>query len=95
MSLFIMYYLKLKKLLLFLLAIITYCGLLSGCATETVMKWTGQTEIVGKGGAFETKDGIDFYNSGEPAGTYKVLGIIQYSYYRGGNLGCILTLYLI
>lgn len=81
-----MNYLKSKKLLLMPLAIMVCCGLLSGCATGTVMKWTGPTEFVGKGGAVQTKDGIDFYMSGEPAGTFKVLSMIQGSYYRGGNL---------
>ena len=50
------------------------------------MKWTGPTEFVGKGGAVQTKEGIDFYMSGWPAGTFKVLSVIQGSYYRGGNL---------
>ena len=34
----------------------------------------------------QTKDGIDFYMSGEPAGRFRVLSIVQGSYYRGGNL---------
>ena len=50
------------------------------------MKWTGQSEFVGRGGAMQTKDGIDFYMSGEPAGRFRVLSIVQGSYYRGGNL---------
>ena len=32
----------------------------------------------------QTIDGIDFYNAGEPAGRYRVLSIVQVSYYRGG-----------
>jgi hypothetical protein len=81
-----MNYLKSKQRLLILVAIIACCSFLFGCATGTVMKWTGPTEFVGRGGAVQTKDGIDFYMSGEPAGKFKVLSIIQGSYYRGGNL---------
>ncbi len=50
------------------------------------MKWTGQAEFEGKGGAVQTVDGVDFYMSGEPAGRFKVLSIVKGSYYRGGNL---------
>ena len=33
----------------------------------------------------QTIDGIDFYMSGEPAGRFRVLSIMQGSYYRGGS----------
>lgn len=79
-------YLKSKKQMLFLSAMMASWTFLSGCATGTVMKWTGPEEFVGQGGAVQSKEGVDFYMSGRPAGTYKVLSIIQGSYYRGGNL---------
>jgi hypothetical protein len=50
------------------------------------MRWTGQSEFEGRGGAVQTIDGIDFYMSGEPAGRFKVLSILHGSYYRGGNI---------
>jgi len=76
-----------SKQLKVLLVIVTACSsLLFGCATGTVMKWTGASEFEGKGGAVQTIDGIDFYMSGEPAGKFKVLSIVQGSYYRGGNI---------
>jgi hypothetical protein len=62
------------------------CSSLFGCATETVLKWTGQSEYVGTGGAVQTVDGIDFYISGEPNGRYKIISIVTGSYYSGGNL---------
>ncbi len=70
----------------FLILGVLYAFLLSGCATGTVMRWTGPSEFEGRGGAVQTIDGIDFYMSGEPAGKFKVLSIIQGSYYRGGNI---------
>jgi hypothetical protein len=77
---------QLKSRLVFLFLVITCSALLSGCATGTVLKWTGQQEFEGKGGAVQTIDGIDFYNGGEPAGRYRVLSIVQGSYYRGGDI---------
>jgi hypothetical protein len=77
----------LKKLSVFWILLVIACSsLLFGCATGTVLKWTGPSEFVGNGGAMQTVDGIDFYVSGQPAGRFKVLSIIQGSYYRGGNL---------
>jgi hypothetical protein len=58
----------------------------SGCATASVLKWSGQSEFDGKGGAFQTIDGIDFYTAGEPKGRYRVLSLMQGAYYRGGSL---------
>lgn len=76
-----------KKRSIVLILAAPVCSIfLFGCATGTVMKWTGQSEFVGQGGAMQTIDGIDFYMSGEPAGRFKVLSIIQGSYYRGGNV---------
>jgi hypothetical protein len=69
-----------------LIFIATCSTLLVGCATGNVMKWTGQSEFVGQGGAVQTIKGVDFYMRGEPAGRFRVLSIIQGSYYRGGNL---------
>ena len=77
--------LKLKTQPLFLVTLMICSSLLFGCATGNVMKWTGQTKFEGKGGAMQTMDGIDFYSSGWPAGKFKILSVIQGSYYRGGN----------
>jgi hypothetical protein len=71
---------------IFLTIAVACSSLLFGCATGTVLKWTGQSECVGTGGAVQTVDGIDFYVSGDPNGRYKILSIVTGSYYNGGNL---------
>jgi uncharacterized protein YbjQ (UPF0145 family) len=76
---------QLTKWIAFLFSTVACSTLLFGCATGTVLKWTGQSEFEGKGGAFQAINGIDFYMSGEPAGRYKVLSIMQGGYYRGGS----------
>jgi hypothetical protein len=59
---------KWSALLMFIAASI----LLVGCATGTVMKWTGQPEFVGQGGAMKMIDGADF-DSGNML--YSILGL--------------------
>lgn len=77
---------KLNRFAPHIVLTIVMCSSLFGCATDTVFKWTGQSEYVGAGGAVQTVDGIDFYVSGEPNGRYKILSVVTGSYYSGGNL---------
>jgi hypothetical protein len=72
-----------KRWSAFLMLTVACSAVLFGCASGTVLRWTGQSEFEGKGGAVQTIDGIDFYDAGEPAGRYRVLSIVQGSYYRG------------
>jgi len=75
-----------KRWSAFLMLTVACSAVLFGCASGTVLRWTGQSEFEGKGGAVQTIDGIDFYDAGEPAGRYRVLSIVQGSYYRGGSI---------
>jgi hypothetical protein len=51
-------------------------GLFPGCiSTSHYQAWSGPQEFEGKGGAFETKDGIDIYSSGTPYKKCQILGI--------------------
>ncbi|MGY4531476.1 hypothetical protein ACVW0Y_000586 [Pseudomonas sp. TE3786] len=66
------------KLLIATLMVAT--ALLSGCAlyaSTTFQPYeTKDGTYVGRGGARETIDGIDFWSSGEPPRKYKVIGVI-------------------
>jgi hypothetical protein len=61
-------------------------GILAGCASGKSLQWTGQDVFEGHGGAVEKAGGIDIYLSGEPNGKFKVLGMVEGSYYHGGNI---------
>jgi len=61
-------------------AIATAGLVLTSCASGTVMRWTGQNLMTGHGGAVRTIQGIDFYMSGQPNGTYRVLSIVAGQY---------------
>jgi uncharacterized protein YbjQ (UPF0145 family) len=65
-----------KKLCMFLLLTLML-GMFAGCiSTSHFQAWSGPQEFEGKGGAFETKDGIDIYSSGTPYKRCQVIGII-------------------
>ncbi len=50
--------------------------LLCGCSSTKFTEHHGSTVIQGKGGTMEAVDDIDFWEKGEPARKYRILGVI-------------------
>ena len=53
--------------------------LVDGCSTPKFSEYHGSEMFQGKGGALHSVDGIDFWEHGDPARKYKILGAIENS----------------
>lgn len=60
-----------KLLLLFLIS------LFIGCTSTRFVEYRGQAVIEGKGGTVRNVKGIDIWETGEPNGKYRILGLIN------------------
>ena len=70
---------------------ITVAGsvMLSGCALYTqtsFSEYRGPSEFTGRGGTVKTIDGIDMWTSGDPNRRFRVLGVIDQSYYNNRSV---------
>jgi hypothetical protein len=65
-------------------ALLVAAALLCGCSTTKFTEYHGTEVFQGKGGEPRDVDGMEFWDDGEPARKFKILGVITHS--RGERL---------
>jgi hypothetical protein len=72
------------KIRLFFPLLLVVVILFDGCSSPKFTKYSGSEIFQGTGGGtMQTVDGIQFWEHGEPARKYEILGIIDHSHQHG------------